>query len=252
MANKRPTSRERRARQNRAQREALASRTKAAATPRSERPAPKAPSRGAPRPSNRSTAGSDAGTETGGRTSLRPARPDRPDRLGSKPVDLDTLEGGWFRRLLQVPGGVQVLFSVVLVLTLTVVMSISKSVPPEGAPRDADPTRTIWEAFGPAALLIVVPPLAAAVNALVFALTERRRRMWTISAVMIAVFAIALFQIGYLFPAGFMGYAVMRSRQVEDGVGRRGRRPLARDEAEGDPEERADDGADEPPWDESD
>ena len=42
------------------------------------------------------------------------------------PRDLDTLEGGWFRKTQQVPGGQQIQMTVLMTLALSVMASVSK------------------------------------------------------------------------------------------------------------------------------
>lgn len=136
-------------------------------------------------------------------------------RLGQAPVDIDSLEGSFLGKLVHVPGGMQVVMAAVLVLVLTAMAVFMDTVPPEGAERGADPTRTLIEAYGPSAALFLVPPILLVANALFFGLHERRRRMWMISAVMLVIFSALMFQ--FIFPAAFLGYAAWRSKRIEDG-----------------------------------
>lgn len=216
MANKRDASRQKRARSNRAQREALEARRKAASTPKTERPV-SATSGGSARAGAQVEAG---GTKaTGGRQA---GSAGRVARLGQVPVDPETLEGSWLRRVAQVPGGLQVVMAATLVLVLTVMSAVMHTIPPDGAPKGAAGTRTLFDVYGFGALLILGPPVILVGNALLFSLHARRRRMWTMSAILLGGFSLLAPQ--FLFPAGFLGYAVLRARQVEDGRTRPPRR----------------------------
>ncbi|MBK6855179.1 MAG: hypothetical protein IPG97_01055 [Microthrixaceae bacterium] len=211
MANRTDVSKQKRARQNKAQREALAARTKAASTPHEDRVA--AATAKAPSGKNRESA--RAG-DLHGSTAAKPTS--TPARLGEVPVDIATLEGSFLRKLVQVPGGLQVIMAAVLTIVLAVMASIMDSVPPEGAEQGAKATRTLFEAYGTGAVLFLGPPLILVGNAVVFSLHPKRRRMWTMSAVMLGVFSLLLPQ--FLFPAGMLGYAALRSKRIEDGPGR--------------------------------
>ncbi|MCB0987416.1 MAG: hypothetical protein H6519_03330 [Microthrixaceae bacterium] len=207
MANRTDTSRDKRARQNRAHRDALAARTKAASTPREERVAAAAPV------TSKSPVKADGQAGVAERPSAREALAQ--GRLGQVPVDIDQLEGSFLRKLVQVPGGLQVVMAAVLAVVLAVMVSFMDTVPPEGAKPGAEATRTLFEAYGASALLYLGPPLVLVGNAVVFGLHAKRRRMWITSAVMLGVFSLFLPQ--YLFPAGMLGYAALRSKRIEDG-----------------------------------
>lgn len=156
-------------------------------------------------------------------------------RLGDAPVDIDNLEGGFLSKLVRVPGGLQVVMAAVLAVVMAVMVSVTDTVPPEGAKAGAKATRTLFEAYGPTAVLFIGPPLVLAGNALVFGLHAKRRRMWTMSAVMLGIFS--LFMPQFLFPAGMLGYGVLRAKRIEDGPGSRrraGRRGT--DDGEGAPD----------------
>lgn len=211
MAKRSETSRQKRARENRARRAALEARTKAAAVPREERVA--------------TGASTDAGGSRGrrGQASASDAKPARTalaeGRLGQTPVDVDTLEGSFLSKVVRVPGGMQVVMATVLVVVLTVMGSVMATIPDEGAEPGSVATRTVFEAYGASALLFLVPPLLLVGNALFFSLHAKRRRMWTVSAIMLGIFSLLLPQ--FLFPAGFLGYAALRSKRIEDGPRRR-------------------------------
>lgn len=210
MANQRDASKQKRARQNRAEREARVARAKAAQTPKEQRAAittgsPSSPSRSTPKPKDAAKA-KDAKKPT--RSAIAQGR------LGQVPVDIDTLQGGFLRKVVQVPGGMQVIMSTVLVLVLTVMNSVVHTMIAKGAPKGAPATQTFFDVYGPKAILLLAPPVILVANALVFSLHARRRRMWTISAVLLGAFSLVIPQ--FLFPAGFLGYAVLRSRRIED------------------------------------
>jgi len=227
------SSRQKRARENRARRAALEARTKAAQTPREER-VKQAAASGAGK--GGSVAQADANgskARKGGTTREALAQ----GRLGQVPVDIDTLQGGFLRKVVQVPGGMQVLMAAVLVLVLSLMSSFTATVPPEGAEAGADPTRTLFDAYGASALLFLAPPLILVGNAVYFSLHERRRRMWVISAVMMVIFSALMLQ--YIFPAGFLAYAAYRSKRIEEGPARRAASDDDDDDAADDPIEEA-------------
>ena len=203
MANNRDSSKQKRARQNRAQREAREARAKAASVPAEERKAKYAS--GAP----------DAASTRSGRGSER-ARPARKPRPGDRPVDVESLEGNWFQRRMAVPGGSQVLMGLALVIIVTV-MSFVVKLPAVKATKDrkALPAETLLDRIGPMALVLIFGALAIGLAAAHFALSPRRRQIWLWAAVL-------------CFPAGFFGFAVYRARKVEGPApGSRAARALA-------------------------
>lgn len=131
------------------------------------------------------------------------------------PVDVETLQGSWIRKVVTVPGGIQVLMSVVLTVVMTVMSAFTRAFPAEGAPDDSELVRTIFDVHGVGALMFLAPPILIVGNAAIYALHAKRRRIWIFSAVAMALFS--LFGPQYLFPAGFLAYAVLRARKVEDG-----------------------------------
>lgn len=234
-SNRNDVARQKRASQNRAQREALSARTKAAATPREERVAAAVAASGSgERGAGGNRAGNDRKNSDAKGASTSSARESMAQgRLGETPVDIDTLEGSFLSKLVRVPGGLQVVMAAVLGLVMAVMVSVTKTVPPEGAKAGAKATRTLFEAYGPTALLFLGPPLVLVGNAVVFGLHAKRRRMWTMSAVMLGIFS--LFMPQFLFPAGMLGYGVLRAKRIEDGLSRRrrpGRRGKDRDGTE--------------------
>lgn len=204
MAKQNENSRQQRARRNRAQREALKARKAAAASPRAQR---------VPAAVEKSASTKSAKSGQAPRPTARQALAQ--GRLGQVPVDIDTLEGSFLGKVIRVPGGMQMLMATVLVLVLTVMGVVMNTLPEEGAEQGAAATRTLVDAYGAGAILFLAPPVILVGNALIFGLHARRRRMWTISAVMLGAFSILMLQ--YVFPAGFLGYAALRSKRIEEG-----------------------------------
>ena len=215
MANQRDASKQKRARQNRAEREARVARAKAAQTPKEQRAAA---ATGSPSSPSRSTPGAKSAKAKASPKSKRDAKSARSagaqGRLGQVPVDIDTLQGGFLRKVAQVPGGMQVIMSTVLVLVLTVMNSLVHTMIAKDAPKGAPATQTFFDVYGTRAILLLAPPVILVGNAFIFSLHPRRRRMWTVSAVLLGAFSLVIPQ--FLFPAGFLGYAVLRSRRVEE------------------------------------
>lgn len=251
MATKRESSSQKRQRANRAQREALSARSTAAGTPRPSRQPPVAARRTggevkAARTAAEATGGSVAAGKTGG-GGVRPKRERRP-RLGDAPVDIATLEGSWIRRVMQVPGGSQVLMGFALSLLSTVFLATARSVPKAGTPKGAKHPElvTIIDRFGlPQGLLILAIPSLIAGIAVAGSLRARRRRIWLGSAVALAI--VVLFGASfYLFSVGLIGYGIFRASKVEGPgdplVGYRRRRTFDGDgDGDGD-RQRGDDG----------
>lgn len=206
MANKRDSSKQKRARQNRAQRAALEARTKAASEPRSSyvtQPPGSNP--------KATTPAADTGEAKAKGGLFGGPRQPRAPRPGDLPVDIDTLEGSWWAKRLMVPGGRQVLTGGVLTVVLTVMMAFTKS-PPRGQPK-AKATETIFELWGWWAIPILLAPIVVMAVAAQMTLSPHRRRIWIAGTFILAIqFLIAP---AYLFPAGFLTYAVWRSSKIE-------------------------------------
>src|SRR5690606_1431398 len=123
VANKRDTSKQKRARQNRAQREALKVRTEVASAPPEARRSKASPTAvSAPGSSD----GDKAAPKRGGFFS---PKGDRPPRPGDVPVDIETLEGSWFTKRVKVPGGRQVLTGLALTVILSGLLAFQKFPP---------------------------------------------------------------------------------------------------------------------------
>ncbi|MGI8754282.1 MAG: hypothetical protein ACR2MB_00120 [Acidimicrobiales bacterium] len=207
---------QKRQRANRAQREALAARTTAASTPRPSRQPPVSRRTGGEvkAPATRPT--EENASRTSGRT--RRARPPRP---GDTPVDVATLEGSFYRKVLQVPGGSQAFMAFLLAAT-AVVFSIAlaafvHTVPRRGTPakaRGAPGVETGLGRYGISVLVPLVLILAVATYGLISSLRPYRRRAWLGAAVVIGVLVI-LGQVLFVFVAGMFAYATLRASKIE-------------------------------------
>lgn len=210
MANNRDTSKQKRARQNRAQREALQARTKAASE--------------APEVRRSKATAAPAAKGGKGAKGAAPAKvaPVRPLRPGDTPVDLETLEGSFFSKRMAVPGGRQVLWGALLTVVMTVIMVVMYRYPvaaPKGSKvkiKTSD-MPTLFEKFGSGAFLILAIPLVIAAIAVVFTLSPRRRRIWQICAYVLALCLLlrADVYLNYLVVVGFYIYALWRASKIE-------------------------------------
>lgn len=207
MANNRDSSKQKRARQNRAQREARDARAKAASVPAEERKAKYASS-------GPTEDGSTRKGRARGSAEAKP-RPERRPRLGDVPVDLETLEGNWYKKRLTVPGGRQVLTGSVLTIVITVLTVITEYPDPDAtgeAKKKA--TESFFDIYGAAGIPLLAAPLLAMAVASYFILSPNRRRIWIGCSFVAAIAAVAL-GIPYIFPVGFLVYAVMRANKIE-------------------------------------
>ena len=200
------TTQQKRAKQNRAQRAALDARKKAAAVPLEKRQAAV------------STAAAAAATDASGpkKKGDRPARAPRPPAPGSTPVDIATLEGSWYAKRLKVPGGKEVLLSGFITILVTGMTSFTKLFVPKGSAKGAKPTETIFQVYGGKAILFLAAPILVALAANVFSLHPRRRTIWNLCALIMAVYVVrgpagAL----YLFPVGTLLWATFKASRVE-------------------------------------
>ncbi len=219
MANKRDSTNQKRARENRARREALEVRTKGAPA-RPSRVAPKTVEKLA-RTADNKASGADAkannsGGKAGKNASGKPRR-ERPPKPGDHPVDIATLEGSWISRMMQVPGGTQVLFAGVMAIVATGLMSFSKLfvAAEDSGKKGAKATQTIFQAYSlKLAIPLLVVPLVVAALAVAFSFHPQRRRIWFAAALALGLVAASALQF-YLFVAGFLAYGVYRAYKVE-------------------------------------
>lgn len=209
MADNRSSSKQKRAKQNRAQREALQARTAAASTPAEVRRAKYASST----PEGGGAAAKPA--KKGGFFSGGADRPERPPRPGETPVDIESLEGSWFSIRMKIPGCRQVMTGAGL-LVLVTILAFFVNLPAVKATKGqkALPSETIIQRAGPQIILVLLVPLALGAISLIFATSPRRRRYWMWTAMI--SFAVSLLGLSwYLFPAGFFAFGVYKAYKVE-------------------------------------
>ncbi len=221
MPNKRDTSKQKRARENRAQREARLARTKAATMPRPSRVAPSTAAKLKPSEAASGSSGTKdaAGTPRKKQGFLAAGREARAsaNRPGDRPVELDELEGNFLQKVAMVPGGRQVLFAVAMTVVATVLTGTMDVFVPAGSPEDAKASLTIFDQWGAKALFLLIPPLVVVGVALVATLHPKRRLVWNICTFLLAGLVLLTGGIGinYLFSVGFLGYAILRASKVE-------------------------------------
>jgi len=229
VANNRDSSKQKRARQNRAQREAREARAKAASTPAEERKAKYA-----------SATSSDAGD--GRKAKAERPRRERPIRPGDVPVDIETLEGSWFSKRMQVPGGRQMLFGFAMTVIVSVLAVLGSYADPDASGKDKnDAVLSFSERFGVTGYVLVAAVLLASGVAAWATLSANRRRIWIACSIVAALGSVYL-GFTYLISVGFLVYGIMRAQKVEGPVpGSRAARTLeAREQAAAeaaDPEE---------------
>src|SRR5699024_3104225 len=172
--------------------EALRARTSGEGVKRPSRIAPSTAERleREPRTSGRAGSADPADApEPGAKRKQRTPR-ERPPRLGDRPVDIDSLEGGFLRKVSHVPGGIQVIMTVGLAIVVAIITGVSKLYIDPGFETDKDApfTMTIFEKLGtPLGALLIAIPLVATFIALAFSLHPQRRRIWIGSSVVIFV-----------------------------------------------------------------
>ncbi|HRW37271.1 MAG: hypothetical protein KDB04_04815 [Acidimicrobiales bacterium] len=204
MANKRDTSKQKRARENRAQRDALKARTEAAATAPEQR-------------RTRASAGPvEAPKSKAGRAAERSART-RPVRPGDVPVDVESLEGNFLTKRNQVPGGRQVLYSFALTVIIAVLLATQKYATPEELDRNekATPTHSIFEAYGARAWVFLLVPIVVVAVAVAYSLHPKRRTVWIGSAVALAIVALLTTMTLHLLVIAFLIYGISRASKIE-------------------------------------
>lgn len=230
MANKRDTAQQKRARQNRAQREALAARTQGGAPKRPSRVAPSTAEKLASKSASSSSKDAKGTADAKGASSTKGARRPRPVRPGDVPVDVDTLQGSWRQKVSQVPGGSQVLMAGIMTVVVTIMLCFLKlfvSEEAQAASKKPKADQTIFQSQGTGrALAIMAIPLVAVSISLVVALKPFRRRVWIGAAVAVGV-TVALQVPFYLVVAGLLGFGAYKSSKVEGGGASRSKRRRA-------------------------
>lgn len=227
MANKRDIARQKRARENRAQRAALTARTQGTPPARPSRVAPstaeklkatagaKSTSAGSKRASS-TTGESDDTRGGGGAKGAKKARRQRPPRPGDRPVDIATLEGSWISKVMKVPGGTQVLFAAAMAIVASGLMVFTNMYVADTNAKKAKATLTVFEAKSvPVALALVGIPLVITGIAVASSLRPHRRRIWLAASVILGALALSGVLQLHLIVAGFLGYAVYRAAKVE-------------------------------------
>lgn len=233
VAANRDTSKQKRARQNRAQREALKARTEAASKPPTERRSASAPA------AKGSTSGAEAGGDAAPRKGGFFSGGNRGPRPGDLPVDVATLEGNWLQKRMQVPGGRHVISALVLSVLLSVMLGFQKF-PPEGQP-EAKATESIIDILGPVGWGVLLYPILVVAIAAQLSLHPKRRRIWMACTIVLGAAVMALLQIYivHLIVVGYMIFAMQKAARVEGparppAAPRRGRRGAADEAAEAD------------------
>ena len=221
MANKRDISKQKRARQNRAQRDALKARTEAASVEPEQR---------------RTKATATPAPVKGKKARREPAdRPARAVRPGDVPVDIDDLQGNWLAKRMEVPGGRQVFTGFVLAVLLAGLMAVMPLPGNEDiTAKDLTgktiqvtfnrlPTQTVFDVYGWIAVPAIALPVVALGFAVAYTATHQRRRVWIGVTILVALQVLLGFTV-FLFPAGFVVYGLWRASKVE-GTARTGGRP---------------------------
>lgn len=229
MANKRDTSKQKRARQNRAEREARKARTVAASVPAEQRrtkaTATPAPVKGAKK---------------------RRERAPRPPRPGDVPVDIATLKGNWFTKRMEVPGGRQVLYSLALTVIVAVLLATQKYATQAELDKDKDAKRThsIFEVFGARAWIILLVPVIILGVAAALSLHPKRRGIWIACTVALGLVVVSTGLTLHLVVIAFLIYGIQRANKIEGPVpgSWAARRLPAADDADADAADAPDEG----------
>lgn len=220
MADKRASA-QKRAKQNRNQRAALEARTKGEAPKRPSRVAPSTADKLASKSRDTDENGSGSTSSSGSGDKPRRQRPPRP---GDVPVDLETLQGSWFQKVRQVPGGSQVIQAGIMTVVCSAMLIFMKMFPSDAEQAKADLIKdykpkadsTLVQAVGgPRAALYIGLPLLAAALALTWCLRPQRRRVWMVAAMVVALFSVGTGMLLYIVVAGFLGFAVYKAYRVE-------------------------------------
>lgn len=266
MSDRNP-SKQRRAAQNKAARQALANRTtKASQAPR---PAADASSgtKGAGRAGAKPSRSAGRTTPAGRRGAVAAGNAGRPTRTGGAPVRRPTNPVSKVIADVQsVPGGKGIFFAFLFAVVASVMLFVSPTVPqvilkhvgesvaafrkandlktPSGLPTK-DLTRQVyaWSVLGPLTIAFAAVPVLIAGAGVVLTYKENRRRNFTILAfLMVAYFYLAgALAIFFIFSAAGLVYAAFKARQAEPPTPRAPRRSKAEDDDADDDEEYEDD-----------
>ncbi len=152
-----------------------------------------------------------------GKRSGKPRR-ERPPKPGDKPVDIATLQGSFVKKVMQVPGGFQVLMATGLTVLSSVMVVFTAQHVAQELGEDGETTAApIFEAYGStaqAAMWLVIPLVAAAV-ALSASLSPFRRRVWLAGAIIMMGVFFSTGAFVYLYPGGTLAWAYFRSTKIE-------------------------------------
>jgi phage shock protein PspC (stress-responsive transcriptional regulator) len=206
VAANRDTSKQKRARENRAQREALKARKEAASKPAAERRAASTPKTSGAASSSADQPARKGGFFSGGNRGPRP---------GDLPVDVATLQGNWIQKRMLVPGGRHVVSALVLSILLSVMLGFQRF-PPEGDP-DGKATESIFDLVGALGWGLLLYPIVVIGIAAQLSLHPKRRRIWMVCTIVLGAAVMALLQlyIVHLIVVGYMIFAMQKAAKVE-------------------------------------
>jgi hypothetical protein len=246
VATNRDTSKQKRARQNRAQREALKARKEAASKPATERRAAATPK------AAKSSGSAEQPARKGGFFSGA----NRGPRPGDLPVDVATLRGNWIQKRMLVPGGRHVVSALVLSVLLSVMLGFQKFPPicEEGQPVSVcnpdEATESIFDIAGALGWVLLLYPIVVMAIAAQLSLHPKRRRIWMACTIVLGAAVVALMNIYivHLIVVGYMIFAMQKASKVEGPLRPRPGATAAEGDGEdgGDAEPNARDDADEP------
>jgi len=164
-------------------------------------------------PTSAKDKGTSKGNAKGDAKGAKPART-RPVRPGDVPVDLETLEGNWLTKRLEVPGGRQALMSFVLSTIASVMLAIQKFPVDDKAKVR---TETLLDLVGPWAVPIVLFPILVTGVAAFLTLHPRHRRVWFWTSMLLGLGCVLLMSLYlvHLLSLGFLIFANQKATKVE-------------------------------------
>jgi len=240
-------SKQRRAAQNKAARQALANRTTKASQPSSVPASPSSSSGGKSGSSGRKSAPARGAGGGRARATARPTgQAGRPARTGGAPVRQPTNRLSKLVADVQaVPGGKGVFFSFLFALVAAIMLMVAKIAPqevlhyagatvakfrvdhklavPTGLNADGVAKKPVvvydhaLAILGPVAVVFAILPIAISGVAMALALRENRRRNFTIVAFIMVLFVLWTGSLGifFFFSAGGLVYGAFKARQAE-------------------------------------